>query len=405
MTPTIDADAFFGDLDELNRLGEGDRPGMNRIAFSPADMAGRAFLEGRMAELGMRVRRDQTGTTIARLEGSEPGLPALALGSHTDTVPEGGRYDGSLGVTAALACVRALVAAGVRLRHPVEVLNFVAEEATMSGGTFGSRAMAGLMEPASVDGPAWDGRAVRAHLEGAGIDPAHVAEARRERGEFDAYVELHIEQGGTLDRDGVPLAIVEGIVGIRRYSFAVDGTANHAGTTPMDARDDALLKALPVVAGVRDVAVAQGVVGTVGTLSVLPGASNVIPGRVELSADVRSLDEGRLDRAEAALQALAAAAGAHMERISAKSAVLSSPRVTTALEAALERVGKQWRRMPSGAGHDAMCMAAITDVAMLFVPSRDGVSHSPKEHTDPDQCLLGATALLEALVELDRSPH
>lgn len=403
VTPSIDADAFTRDLDELNRYGEGARPGINRIAFSPADMSGRAFVERRLADLGMDVRRDAAGNTIGRIEGSERGLAALALGSHTDTVPEGGRYDGALGVVAAMACVRALRDGGMVLRHPLEVIDFVAEEATMSGGTFGSRAMAGLLEPASIDGPAWDGRKVRAHLEAAGIDPNGVSGARRPAGSVAAYVELHIEQGGRLASEGVPLAIVDGIVGIRRYGIVVEGVANHAGTTPMDARDDALLKALPIIAGVREIALAEGVVGTVGTLKVLPGGSNVIPGRVELSAELRSLDERRLDRAAAALSELVSGAWATIVPVSAKTPVPSSPRVMTALEAGLEGLDVRWRRMASGAGHDAMCMAAVTDVAMLFVPSRDGVSHSPMEHTDPELCLLGASALLAGLLELDRS--
>jgi N-carbamoyl-L-amino-acid hydrolase len=272
----------------------------------------------------------------------------------------------------------------------------------MSGGTFGSRAMAGLLEQASVEGPAWDGRSVRSHLEDAGINAGRVVEARRRRGEVEAYLELHIEQGGELDRAGVPLAIVEGIVGIRRYAIVVEGTANHAGTTPMDARDDALLAALPIVAAVRDVAVEHGIVGTVGTLQVLPGSSNVVPGRVEMSAEMRTLDDALLDRAEDTLAARVASGRGTMSRLSAKAPVPSSPRVMGAVEAALEGMDEPWRRMPSGAGHDAMCMAAITDVAMLFVPSRDGVSHSPHEHTERRHCLLGATALLRALLQLDR---
>jgi beta-ureidopropionase / N-carbamoyl-L-amino-acid hydrolase len=400
--PSIDGDALWRDLGELNRCGEGERPGTNRIAFSPADLAGRAYLEGRLRELGMAVRRDAAGNTVARLEGTEPGLPALALGSHTDTVPEGGRYDGALGVVAAIACVRALRTAGIAPRHPLEVIDFAAEEATMSGGTFGSRAMVGMLEPASVDGPAWDGTPVRAHLEGAGIDPDRIAGARRGPGELAAYLELHIEQGGVLDAAGVPLAIVDGIVGIRRYGIVVEGTANHAGTTPMAARDDALLKALPIVAGVRDVAVVEGVVATVGALSVHPGSSNVIPGRVEMAAEARSLDPSRLDAAEAALAGRVEAAGGRMTRISNKAPVLSAPPVLAALEAALDELGEPWRRMPSGAGRDAMCMAAITEVAMLFVPSRGGVSHSPHEHTHREHCELGARALLAGVLELDR---
>jgi N-carbamoyl-L-amino-acid hydrolase len=402
MEPRIDADAFLADLDRLNQLGRGDRPGINRLAFSPADMEGRAFIESRLRELGMTVRRDQAANTIARLEGARADLPPIALGSHSDTVPEGGRFDGALGVIAALACARALVAAGASPRHPLEVIDFAAEEATVSGGgTLGSRAMCGLLEPVWMEGPAWDGRPVRDHLLAAGIDPAGVLGAARERGCLAAYLELHIEQGGVLEREGSSLGVVDGIVGIRRYRAFFEGVANHAGTTPMADRRDALVMAAPFVGGVREVAVANRVVGTVGTVRVHPGAANVIPGRVELGCEIRSLDEPALDRAELELHDLATACGGRLAGISAKAPVRSAPDVMEALVSACLASGERWRTMSSGAGHDAMCMAALTRQAMLFVPSRGGVSHSPDEHTEPEHCLLGAGTLLAALLELD----
>lgn len=400
--PTIDARRMLDDLDQLNRCGADPGPGVSRVAFSPADLAGRALVETWLRELGLAVSRDGAGNTTARLEGTEPGLPAVALGSHTDTVPDGGRYDGALGVVAAVACARALASGGVRLRHPLEVLNFVAEEATMGAGTLGSRAMAGLLDGASLHGTAWDGSSLVDHLADAGIDPGGVTRARRARGELAAYLELHIEQGGRLEAEGRRLGIVTGIVGIRRFRVVFKGRANHAGTTPMTQREDALVLAAPFVTGARDVALAHDVVATVGTVLVHPGAPNVIPGRVELGCEVRSLEADRLDRVEAELETLAGQLGGALERTADAPPVRSSEGPLAALRAAVAALGHPVHELASGAGHDAMSMAAITEQAMLFVPSRDGVSHAPTEHTEPEDCELGANTLLAAVLELDR---
>lgn len=300
MTPELDAARLLADLDALAQIGRAADGALNRIAYGPADQAGRAWVAEQMRALGMRVRADAAGNTIGLYPGAAD-LPPIALGSHTDTVPNGGNYDGALGVVAALACARALHAAGARLRHPLEVINFAAEEATMAGGTTGSQAMAGLFNPAIVEQAAWDGRPVREHLRAAGLDPDAVGEARRAPGSLAAYLELHIEQGDVLTAASVPIGIVEGFVGIRRYAVTFQGYANHAGTTPMHRRQDALVAAAPFVTAVRDLAVAYGIVATIGTLTVHPGAPNVIPGRVELIVETRGLDAAVLDQAEAAL--------------------------------------------------------------------------------------------------------
>jgi N-carbamoyl-L-amino-acid hydrolase len=401
MTPAIDGDQLLRDLAELARIGASAGGGIDRIAYSPADLAGRAWVEARLRDLGLTVERDAAGNTIGRYAGEAPDLPPLALGSHTDTVPNGGRYDGALGVLAALACVRALRAAGRRLRHPVAVLNFAAEEATMGGGTIGSRAMAGLLDPAMLAQPAWDDRPIADHLRAAGIDPAGVVAARRPPGSFAAYLELHIEQGGTLAAAGLPIGLVEGIVGIRRYAASFAGYANHAGTTPMAGRRDALVLAAPFILAVRDTALARGIVGTCGTLRVEPGAPNVIPGRVEIGVEIRGLDEAVLDAAEADLTRAATATGGHLRRTAYKEPVRSDPAVLDALAAACAGLGLAARRLPSSAGHDAMCIAAIAPQAMLFVPSRGGVSHAPAEDTAPADCINGARVLLAALLRLD----
>jgi N-carbamoyl-L-amino-acid hydrolase len=353
-----------------------------------------------MLELGLQVRKDQAGNSVGSYPGRMTGLAAIATGSHTDTVPAGGRYDGALGVAAALSCGRALHDSDVRLRHPLEVINFAAEEATM-GGTIGSRAMAGILDPRILRTQAWDGRKVADHIRAAGLDPDALAQAERADGSLACFLELHIEQGSALDEAGVPLGVVEGIVGIRRYTVRFEGMANHAGTTPMPKRRDALVMAAPYVMAVRDIAVSHDIVGTVGKLELRPGTPSVIPGLVELSVEIRGMDEVKLDAVETSLSEAATVCGGDFKRVSTKPPVHSDPRLVDALVAACEELGVEYRRMPSGAGHDAMCMAHIAPVAMLFVPSRGGISHSPDEYTDPEACVLGARVLLEALLKVD----
>lgn len=403
MTPEIDAERLLRDLTDLARIGATSEGGVHRVAFSPADQEGRAWVERVMREAGLSVRTDAAGNSIGSYPGQEGDLAPIALGSHTDTVPNGGRYDGSLGVLAAIACARALSAAGLLLRHPLEVLNFTAEEATMGGGTLGSRAMAGQYDPASAAQLAWDGRPAAEHLRAADLDPATISDAARPAGSLAAYVELHIEQGGTLEAAGIPIGVVEGIVGIRRYAVVFEGAANHAGTTPMAARRDALVLAAPFIPAVREVALAHGIVGTVGSLRVSPGASNVIPGRVELTAEIRGLDDVVLDRAETELVRLAETMGGRFTAMARKEPVAASAEVLSAVEVGCTDVGLPYRRMPSGAGHDAMSIVAITrhGMGMLFAPSRAGISHAPEEYTAPERCLDAARALLATLLALD----
>jgi N-carbamoyl-L-amino-acid hydrolase len=399
--PELDGARLLSDLDRLAAIGADPAGGVSRVAYSPADIEARGWVRETMLDLGMEVRRDEALNVIGRYPGREPGRKPVALGSHTDTVPNGGRFDGALGVVAALACVRALRDAGVRLRHPVEVIDFAAEEATLGGGTLGSLAMTGGLTRDALARPAWDGRTAAEHLRDAGLDARGLNRAVRPRRVLAAYLELHIEQGGTLDAAGVPIGVVEGIVGIRRFAVTFEGRANHAGTTAMADRRDALVMAAPFVLGVRDAAVEAGIVGTVGALRVLPGAPSVIPGRVELEAELRGLDEAELDRVEARLGELAERLGGQLVRTSAKPGVRSDPAVLEAIEAACGALGLACRRMPSGAGHDAMVLGRLVPHGMVFVPSRGGVSHSPDEFTPPERCVDGGRVLLSALLELD----
>jgi N-carbamoyl-L-amino-acid hydrolase len=354
-----------------------------------------------MCELGMTVVRDGAGNTIGTFAGDDAGAPAIATGSHTDTVPDGGQYDGALGVLAGLACVHALRNEGRRLKCNLEVIDFAAEEATLSGGLFGSRAMAGLLDDDVFERVGWGGRRISEHLEDAGLIPAQVLEARRAQGSLAAYVELHIEQGEILEHSGESIGVVEGIVGVRTYAVSIPGRAAHAGTTPMDRRQDALVEASRFVLDVREAAVSGGVVATVGRLAVHPGGSNVVPGLVELSLDMRSLDDERLDQIEARLAGMCEKLGGEFIRQTVIEPTPLSQGLIDVVEGACRHRGLPYRRMSSGAGHDAMCMAEITEVAMIFVPSREGISHAPDEFTELEQCAVGADVLLEVLVEVD----
>lgn len=400
--PYLDGEQLLADLETLGQIGATPEGGLDRMAYTPADQAGRQWVTAQMETVGLTVQTDAVGNSYGQYPGLEPNLPAIALGSHTDTVPNGGRYDGALGVLAALACIRALHQASLKLRHPLEIINFAAEEATMAGATLGSRALVGLLDESVLKQTAWDGQSVAEHLRDAGLNPNQFQQAQRSSTQFAAFLELHIEQGQKLAAAQVPIGVVEGIVGIRRYAVTFQGYANHAGTTQMADRQDALVMSAPYILAVRDIAEAYDIVGTVGTLSVSPNAPNVIPGKVDLNFEIRGLDETILNQAEADLIAEAKKRGAIFTPIAQKSPVESDPRLVAALIAACDALNLAYQKMPSGAGHDAMIMAHITPQAMLFVPSRGGVSHSPDEYTDPESCVAGAQVLLEAVLKLDQ---
>jgi N-carbamoyl-L-amino-acid hydrolase len=398
--PQLDGKQLLEDLDSLAQFGATSGGAINRLAYSQADRQARRWVEAQMRDLGLEVRRDQAGNSICIYPGQLPELPHIAIGSHTDSVRDGGRYDGALGVVAAMACIRSLGSADVHLRHPVEVVNFAAEEATL-GGSIGSRAMAGSLPPEILDAAGWDGTPVSSHLRTAGLDPETVLQARRPAGSLACYLELHVEQGGVLEAAGLPLGVVEGIAGLRRYTAIFKGFANHAGSTPMAQRHDALVMAAPFVIAVRDIAVAHGIVGTVGTLHLEPGTRSVIPGLAELSIETRGLSETTLDIAEEQLMQTAKDSGGEVAVLSKKPPAQSEPRLLDALESSCEELGVPYLRMPSGAGHDAQCMAHMAPMAMIFVPSRGGISHSPDEYTDPQSCVTGAEVLLNGLVKID----
>ena len=396
----FDGEALMADLDALGAIGLTPGAGITRLAYGGADLRGRDWVLAQMGALGMAATIDPAGNVIGVYSGQED-LPALALGSHTDSVPDSGKFDGALGVIGALACVRTLHTEGVRLRHPLLVIDFAAEEATTAASPLGSLSLIGKLTRADLDGPAWDGRSTLALLQDSGFWVEKMI-ANRPPLPIAAFLELHIEQGEHLAEAGIPVGVVEGIVGIRRYYVTFEGQANHAGTTGMARRRDALVMAAPYIPAVREVAVAHSIVGTVGRVEIHPGAPNVIPGRVVLDVEIRGMDNAVLDAAEADLQARAQAAGGHFAIGHRKEPIWADSALRRTIEEVSAALGLPYLHLPSGAGHDAMNMAEICPIGMIFVPSERGISHAPDEWTQPQRCIDGGRLLLATLLELDK---
>jgi N-carbamoyl-L-amino-acid hydrolase len=398
----------------IARIGEFGKAvrGYRRLAFSDADWAAREYVTGLMREAGLTVRSDAFGNVVGRFPGRDPQAPAVGTGSHVDTVPEGGNYDGVVGTVGGLAAVRRLIARGP-LTHPLEFILFMSEESSRFGfATMGSKAMAG-----SASLSAWmkakdpDGRDLPSVFAERGLDAAAIATAARRPGELKAFVEMHIEQGPVLEEERLQIGIVEGIAAPTRLKVTVNGVAGHSGATPMGRRQDALVGAAQVVLAVQAAAqreAAHGTVGTVGVLKAHPGAINVIPGMVEMMVDIRGIDSPSIGRAVAEVRAeMARIAEANrtpvsVETIAADQPVPMDPAVVGTIEGACRRLGIRCRRMPSGAGHDAMNMARIAPAGMIFIPCRGGISHNPDEYASPEDILTGVDALTETLYDLAR---
>jgi hydantoinase/carbamoylase family amidase len=392
------------DLEAAAGIGADARGGVSRFAWTRELGEANAWLMDRFAELGLAVELDPAGNVLGRWESGEG--KAVLLGSHLDTVPNGGRFDGALGVLAALDVMRRLKADGVEPRRPVWIVSFNDEEgARFQTGMLGSRAFCG-----ECDLEDWGSRGIPEAMAEAGQDFARLTEARGVD-EVGAYLELHIEQGPLLERSGVDLGIVTAITGMLGFRARFLGEANHAGTTPMEHRRDALAGAARAVLALRDEARARNdMTANVGVISAEPGGFNVVPGAAELTIDVRSPSPERYAELEPfvreTLGAIAVEEGLGFELAEThrKPPVALDPDLQDALEAAAREEGATSSRMPSGAGHDAMVLAHHVPAAMLFVPSRGGVSHSPDEFTAPEQCELGARVLARAVRALVEEP-
>lgn len=384
--------------------------GVSRVAYSDADVAGRRYVIELMRAAGLEPRVDPAGNIFGRRAGTDRALPPILFGSHIDSVPNGGNFDGDLGSLAALGVVEALEVAHLRTRHPLEIVVWANEEGVaFSLGLGGSRIAAGDVKPSDMN-QVWNGMTRADAIQKIGGDPSRITDAIRLRGAHHCYLELHIEQGGTLERENIPVGVVEGIVAIDRYEATVTGFANHAGTTAMGDRQDALLAASYLTIAVRDVVNAEPGrhVGTVGRLDVTPNAPNVIPGVVRMSVELRDLSAEKLKRLVGLIQRRASEIGKQtrtsieFKLLTSNASASAAAEVQQAIERVAGKVGLHSRRLPSGAGHDAQMMARLSPMGMIFVPSVRGISHSPLELTHWDDCARGADVLLGVVLEMDR---
>ena len=392
MVPSLAAD-----LETAAAIGADPAGGITRFAWSAELATANAWLVEQLAELGLETQLDAAGNVLGRWEAGEG--KAVLLGSHLDTVPCGGRYDGALGVLAGLDVVRRLRAEGVELRRPLWLVSFNDEEGgRFQTGMLGSRAFVG-----DLDLEDWRRRGVADAMAAAGFDFERLPEARGIDG-VGAYLELHIEQGPRLETSGLDLGIVTAITGMVGFRARFLGEANHAGTTPMEHRRDALAGAAKAVLALRDEARAsEDMTANVGVIAAEPGGFNVIPGAAEFTIDVRSPTPSGFERSDRfvreTLERIAEEEGLDLElaKTHRKEPVALDPELQKALEEAAEAEGASFTRMPSGAGHDAMVLAHHVPAAMLFVPSRGGLSHCAEEFTSPEQCELGARVLARAV--------
>jgi allantoate deiminase len=400
MSNPLDGAGLMARLDDLAQISE--RPGLLvRRSLTPEHARANALAGDWMREAGMGVRTDAIGNVIGRYEGNMPGLPALLLGSHLDTVVDAGRYDGMLGVVSAIACVADLAAQGTRLPFAIEIVGFADEEGTRFGATLlGSRALAGTFDRTVLARTDADGISMSDALVRFGLDPARIGEAARRRDEFLGYIELHIEQGPVLEAEGLPVGCVTAISGASRLAVTIGGMAGHAGTVPMANRRDALAAAAECILLVERRAAAEpDLVGTVGRIEAGPGAVNVIPGEARFTVDLRSPADGR--RAAALADLLAGfeeiARRRNVTLTTAKTheavSMPCAPWLADQVRDAIEGEGHALRSLPSGAGHDGMAIGSLADIAMIFVRCRGGISHNPAEAITAADAEAGARVL------------
>ena len=392
-------------LTALSQFGKNPQGGVSRVAFSEADRQGRAYVAGLMRAAGLDVIIDAAGNLVGRRPGTESSLKPLVMGSHIDSVPEGGNYDGDVGSLGAIEVAQTLAERKVPIRHPLEVIVFADEE----GGTIGSHALSGEITDKQLNLVSNSGKTIRDGIRLIGGDPDKLASIRRKRGDIATYLELHIEQGGILDTEKINIGVVEGIVGITQWEVKIEGFANHAGTTPMNQRRDAMLAAAKFIEAVNRIvtSVPGRQVGTVGKLQAWPGAYNVIPGKVVLGLELRDLDAAKVltiyqkIREEASVIAKSTGTSFDFTETNTIVPAPTDERIRKLIDETAKSLGLSTRWMPSGAGHDAQEIARLCPVGMIFVPSVEGISHSPKEYSRPEDIANGANVLLHTLLKLD----
>ena len=404
----VDAEQLRRRLEGLSEYGRPEggtfADGVSRVAYSDADVAGRKYAMDAMREAGLQPRIDPAGNIFGARAGKDASLPRILFGSHIDSVPNGGNFDGDVGSMSAIEVIQTLKDYSVVTKHPLEIVIWSNEE-----NLVGSPLAAGGMDE-SVIQRVFNGIRAQDGLRKIGGDPARLAEARIPPHSFCCYLELHIEQGGTLDKAKIPIGVVEGIVSIDEYEVEIRGFANHAGTTPMPDRRNALLAAAKLIEAVQSVVTREPgrQVGTVGHLEVFPNAHNVVPGLVKHSIELRDLSAEKIARLgeeiQRQAQEIAGETGTEIQvkRVDHDPPAMADPEIQRKIEEAAASLQLKTMRLPSGAGHDAQWMARLAPMGMIFVPSIGGISHSPKELATWQDCANGANVLLHTILLLDR---
>lgn len=403
----VDADRFRVNFEALSAIGASSAGGVHRPAFSKSHLDARRWFLEVARTAGLETRIDGAGNHSALLRCGPPGAPILLLGSHLDSVPNGGRYDGALGVVAALEVLQTVSQKGLLLARHLEAIDFTDEEGHYANFV-GSLGLTGQLKVEDIQSPPGGRRRFQEVLRRAKLSEQTLFAAAREPASLAGYLELHIEQGGRLAEQSVPIGVVTGIVGIRSFIVRFLGQADHAGTTPMNRRRDAGLGASAYVLAVRETMMRDfpDCVATVGNMTFEPGAFNVVPEVVSVSLEFRADNTSKLDAMEARLNQEAADVagrfelGIKMEKLDSSPPAAMDRGVQAAIISACRELDLEFMPLPSGAGHDAQCLAAVCPTGMVFVPSVGGFSHSSREHTEWGDCVNGANVLLQAALRL-----
>lgn len=409
----INLDRVKKDIETLARFNASPGNGVTRLAFSKEDKLARAYIKEEMKKIDLEVWEDGYSNIFGRREGKNPDLAVIMIGSHFDTVKNGGLFDGAAGLIAALEILRVFKENNIENDYPIELVAMNDEEGVRFGtGISNSRAMAGLISEEDLDkSKDENGISLREAMIEFGIRP-DLENAKRKRESLKAFIELHIEQGPILEDKNKDLGLVEAIAGLDRYKVKITGKAGHAGTTPMDSRKDALIVASKIILAIEEIAkeIGAGTVATVGELKISPNAANVIPGYVELTVDARSIDQENINKLYKNLldevDPIGKSSGLEIEvtkelRISP---VAMSEELIDIMEEISKELGHSYMRMNSGAGHDAMIMAGLTSAGLIFVPSKDGLSHHPDEWTDYDDLKKGIELMLGLVANISMNP-
>ena len=404
----VDSGRLWKRISELAEIGRQDSGGVARLSFTREERAAKDLVASYMGEAGLSVREDAAGNLFGRRDGRDPDAPAVLVGSHVDSVPNGGDFDGPLGVLGGIEVLQTMEERNVETERPVEVVAFTDEEgARFSLGMIGSRALAGALSQEDLRHEDRDGISVAEAMREAGLDPGGIGDAARDPGSLAAYLELHIEQGKVLENEDLPVGVVTGIAGPVWLRLSFTGEAGHAGTTPMGGRRDALAAAAEVVSVVEEEAAATGsTVGTVGQLEARPGGINIIPGRVNLSLDLRDIDEAARDRVEARIWQrtveVCERRGVDLafEELQRLPPAPCSEEIRAVIASACEESGIRPYSLSSGAGHDGMHVVGLCPMGMVFVRSRGGISHNPKEWSSREDCEAGCDVLYSAVLAL-----